>query len=41
VTVAGYIGGKDPRFAPETLAEAYLDLHHQPQDQWQAELLYA
>jgi NAD(P)-dependent dehydrogenase (short-subunit alcohol dehydrogenase family) len=41
VTVAGYIGGEDPRFAPETLAAAYLDLHHQPQDQWQAELLYA
>lgn len=41
VTVAGIIGGDDPRFAPETLAAAYLDLHHQPRDQWQAELLYA
>ncbi len=41
VTIAGYIGGKDPRFSPEALAAAYLDLHHQPQDQWQAELLYA
>lgn len=41
VTVAGVIGGGDPRFAPETLAAAYLGLHHQPQDQWQAELLYA
>jgi NAD(P)-dependent dehydrogenase (short-subunit alcohol dehydrogenase family) len=41
VTIAGIIGGEDPRFAPETLAAAYLDLHHQPQDQWQAELLYA
>ncbi|MFF2847370.1 SDR family NAD(P)-dependent oxidoreductase [Streptomyces sp. NPDC058001] len=41
VTVAGYIGGEDPRFAPKTLAATYLDLHHQPQDQWQAELLYA
>ncbi|MFB7497444.1 SDR family NAD(P)-dependent oxidoreductase [Streptomyces sp. NPDC056161] len=40
VTVAGYIGGEDPRFAPASLAAAYLDLHHQPQDQWQAELLY-
>jgi short-subunit dehydrogenase len=40
VTVAGIIGGEDPRFAPETLAAAYLDLHQQPQDQWQAELLY-
>ncbi|MFG2725682.1 SDR family oxidoreductase [Streptomyces canus] len=41
VTVSGYIGGEDPRFAPDVLAAAYLDLHHQPQDQWQAELVYA
>ncbi|MFE2421486.1 SDR family NAD(P)-dependent oxidoreductase [Streptomyces hokutonensis] len=40
VTVGGYIGGDDPRFAPATLAAAYLDLHRQPQDQWEAELLY-
>ncbi|WP_405796661.1 SDR family NAD(P)-dependent oxidoreductase [Streptomyces sp. NBC_01506] len=40
VTVAGYIGGDDPRFAPGTLAAAYVDLHHQPREQWQAELLY-
>ncbi|MBS2534101.1 SDR family NAD(P)-dependent oxidoreductase [Catenulispora sp. NF23] len=41
VTIAGAIGGDDPRFAPGALAEAYLDLHHQPRDQWQAELLYS
>ncbi|MCL7380805.1 SDR family NAD(P)-dependent oxidoreductase [Streptomyces sp. 35G-GA-8] len=41
VTVAGIIGGEDPRFAPERLAAAYLGLHHQPRDQWEAELLYA
>ena len=41
VTIGGFIGGGDPRFAPETLAAAYLDLHRQPQDQWQAELVYA
>ncbi|MFJ6573375.1 SDR family NAD(P)-dependent oxidoreductase [Streptomyces sp. NPDC091292] len=41
VTIAGYIGGEDPRFAPRSLAKAYLELHHQPQAQWQAELLYA
>ncbi|MFF3373887.1 SDR family NAD(P)-dependent oxidoreductase [Streptomyces sp. NPDC002680] len=41
VTVSGMIGGEDPRFAPEALASVYLDLHHQPQDQWQAELVYA
>ncbi|MER7690380.1 SDR family NAD(P)-dependent oxidoreductase [Streptomyces sp. NPDC097610] len=39
VTVDGYIGGEDPRFAPDRLAAAVLDLHHQPQDEWQAELL--
>ncbi|MFE2483087.1 SDR family oxidoreductase [Streptomyces mirabilis] len=41
VTVAGNIGGEDPRFAPDLLAAAYLDLHHQPKDQWQSELVYA
>jgi NAD(P)-dependent dehydrogenase (short-subunit alcohol dehydrogenase family) len=41
VTVAGYIGAGDPRFAPETLAAAFLDLHHQPQERRQAELHYA
>lgn len=41
VTVAGAIGGEDPRFAPEALAAAYLDLHQQPRDQWKAELVYA
>ncbi|MGY1503151.1 SDR family NAD(P)-dependent oxidoreductase [Streptomyces sp. QTS52] len=41
VTVRGFIGGEDPRFAPDVLAAAYLDLHHQPKDQWQAELVYA
>ena len=41
VTIAGYIGGEDPRFAPETLAEVYLALHHQPKEEWQAELVYA
>lgn len=40
VTVAGAIGGDNPRFSPENLAPAYLNLHQQPQDQWEAELLY-
>ncbi|WP_043677645.1 SDR family NAD(P)-dependent oxidoreductase [Streptomyces xylophagus] len=40
VTVAGAIGGDNPRFSPENLAAAYLNLHQQPQDQWEAELLY-
>ena len=40
VTIGGSIGGGDPRFAPETLAATYLNLHRQPREQWQAELLY-
>lgn len=40
VTIGGFIGGDDPRFSPEILAAAYLNLHQQPKDQWQAELLY-
>ncbi|MEU5872176.1 SDR family NAD(P)-dependent oxidoreductase [Glycomyces sp. NPDC047369] len=40
VTIAGSIGGPDPRFAPQTLAGVYLDLHHRPSEQWQAELVY-
>ncbi|MFD3586086.1 SDR family NAD(P)-dependent oxidoreductase [Streptomyces sp. NPDC058683] len=40
VTIGGAIGGDNPRFSPENLAAAYLNLHQQPQDQWQAELLY-
>jgi NAD(P)-dependent dehydrogenase (short-subunit alcohol dehydrogenase family) len=40
VTIAGYIGAGEPRFEPETIAQAYLDLHHQTDDQWQNELVY-
>ncbi|MER5520771.1 SDR family NAD(P)-dependent oxidoreductase [Streptomyces sp. NPDC002763] len=40
VTIGGAIGGDNPRFSPDKLAAAYLNLHQQPQDQWQAELLY-
>jgi hypothetical protein len=40
VTVAGAIGGDNPRFAPAMLAAAYVNLHRQPKEQWQAELLY-
>ena len=41
VTISGFIGGDDPRFAAAELAATHLNLHRQPQDQWQAELLYA
>jgi NAD(P)-dependent dehydrogenase (short-subunit alcohol dehydrogenase family) len=40
VTIAGYIGSGEPRFEPENIAQAYLDLHHQTEDQWQNELVY-
>lgn len=40
VTVAGVIG-EGPRFAPETLARVYVDLHHQRRAEWRAELLYS
>ena len=39
VTITGHIGGGDARFDPAVLAQAYLDLHHQPPGDWQHELL--
>jgi NADP-dependent 3-hydroxy acid dehydrogenase YdfG len=39
VTIAGFIGAGEPRFEPAVLAQAYLDLHHQPDTDWQDELL--
>lgn len=38
VTINGRIGGPDERFAPDVLAQAYLDLHNQPEAEWQHEL---
>lgn len=37
VTIAGIIG--EPRFEPDAIAPRYLELHHQPQDEWTAEIL--
>jgi NAD(P)-dependent dehydrogenase (short-subunit alcohol dehydrogenase family) len=39
VTIAGSIGGGEERFEPAALAQDYLDLHHQPDTEWQHELL--
>ena len=39
ITITGHIGGGDERFHPTVLAQAYLDLHHQPEAAWQHELL--
>lgn len=40
VTITKEIGGGEPRFEPAALAQAYLDLHHQPETEWQHELLW-
>jgi NAD(P)-dependent dehydrogenase (short-subunit alcohol dehydrogenase family) len=40
VTITKEIGGGEPRFEPAALAQAYLDLHHQPEAKWQHELVY-
>jgi hypothetical protein len=31
--------GSEPRFKAAALAQAYLQLHHQPQTEWQTELV--
>ena len=37
VTIAGNIG--EPRFEPGNIAQRYLELHHQPQHEWTAEIV--
>jgi hypothetical protein len=39
VTITKDIGGGDPRFDPAVLAQAYLELHNQPEAEWQHELV--
>ena len=39
VTVADAIDGGEARFDPAVLAQAYLDLHHRFEGEWQHELL--
>ena len=31
--------GSEPRYEPAVIARSYLDLHHQPQSEWQPELM--
>lgn len=38
VTIAGNLG--DPGFEPTAIARRYLEVHHQPKDQWTAEILH-
>ncbi|MBW8801483.1 MAG: SDR family NAD(P)-dependent oxidoreductase [Streptomyces sp.] len=39
VTITSDIGGGNARFDPAVLAQAYLELHHQPETEWQHELM--
>lgn len=39
VTIAREIGGGEARFDPAVLAQAYLELHNQPEAEWQHELM--
>lgn len=39
VTIKNDIGGGEARFDPAVLAQAYLELHHQPESEWQHELM--
>lgn len=39
VTIQGQIGSR-PRFAPDTIAQTYLDLQQQPVEQWTADTDY-
>jgi short-subunit dehydrogenase len=41
VTIGGFINAGDDRFDPAAIARVYVELHQRPQDQWQAEHLYA
>jgi NADP-dependent 3-hydroxy acid dehydrogenase YdfG len=39
VTITRDIGGGEERFDPAVLAQAYLELHNQPEAEWQHELM--
>jgi short-subunit dehydrogenase len=40
VTIAGTIQAGDSRFDPDLVAENYWQLHSQPRDQWEREIVY-
>jgi NAD(P)-dependent dehydrogenase (short-subunit alcohol dehydrogenase family) len=40
VTITAEIGSGDPRFDPAVIARSYLELHRQPETEWQHELVY-
>jgi NAD(P)-dependent dehydrogenase (short-subunit alcohol dehydrogenase family) len=40
VTITSEIGSGNPHFDPAVIAAAYLELHHQPEADWQHELVW-
>lgn len=40
VTITGTVDGDDPYYAASEIAQAFLDLHRQPNTQWTAETVY-
>lgn len=40
VTIAGFLGQDQGRFAPSTVAQAYVDLHRQRREDWAPELVW-
>jgi hypothetical protein len=40
VSIFGAIGSDQNRFAPDVIARTFLEVHHQPEDQWAPELVY-
>lgn len=41
VSIFGAIGSDEDRLAPDTIASAFLELHHQPEELWEPEFIYA
>ena len=41
VSIFGAIGGDEDRLAPDTIAGAFLELHHQPEELWEPEFIYS
>lgn len=40
VTVMGFIGGEDPKYAPDRIAEEYLKLYNQEAGNFETEIIY-
>lgn len=40
LTVMGFIGGDDPKYAPDRIAEAYWKLYNQQPDEFDTEIIY-